>query len=195
MEGNSNRQSEAVGHWRGVEKRGTGCTEPQKSTSCNGKEKIYEDDAASRRERNQERVAVRRSLETGVQGGHCRARHQKQLPAAPKKRRSSGRTDEQGPGAYGGSSLPRDSCAGIRQTGTKPGEYGEPRINQSKTKTSSAEREETTVHTSRLDPAGQETKSGRLIAEPVSVLFLLKLKSVISVMEVLSILEKLCLFL
>ena len=48
----------------------------------------------------------------------------------------------------------------------KPGEYGEPRINQSKRKTSSAEREETTVHRPRR-ARDQERAANRRAGERV----------------------------
>ena len=87
----------------------------------------------------------------------------------------------------GGSSLSRDTCSGRHQTGTKPGEYGEPPFRRDSRNKWQPEEKEMSVCTRRPSyPEGKRPRaSERQIAEQVSVLFLLKLKSVISALSIL----------
>ena len=86
-----------------------------------------------------------------------------------------------------GTLLSRDSCSGRHETGTKAGEYGEPPFRRDSRNRWQPEENEMSFCTRR--PPCPESKipraSGWQIAEQVSLLFLLKLKSVISALSIL----------
>ena len=100
------------------------------------------------------------------------------LQAAPKKRRSSGSKEP------GDSSLTfsRDFC---RRARNQAGEYGEPPFRRDSRNRWQSEEKEMSVCTRRPScPEGKRPRaSKRQIAEQISVLFLLKLKSVISALS------------
>ena len=105
--------------------------------------------------------------------------------AAPKKRRISGSKLKE----LQDSTLSRDSCSGRHQTGMKPGEYGEMPFRRDSWNRWQPEEKKMSICTRR--PSCLEGKrprsraSERQIAEQVNVLFLLKLKSVISALSIL----------
>ena len=110
------------------------------------------------------------------------------LPATPKERRSSGSKEPDG------SSLPRDSCWGRHQTGTKAEEFGKSPVRRDNRTGGSRKRKRSSANSwapvRRDDSAvwcaeGKRSTAGgkRQVTKQVSVLFVLKLKSVISVIS------------